>query len=117
MWMRISLGWARYVGAAGRTLCLDRFGASAPYKVLAEKFGFTVENVLKNFVKMSDHQSLRYMRVTAKALKRGLVTKPAKRTWTKEKEAAKKAAAAAANGGVRQVTSNTVRREPSRGNA
>lgn len=39
---------------------------------------------------------VRYMRVTAKALKKGLVTKPAKRTWTKEKEAAKKAAAAKA---------------------
>ena len=24
---------------------LDRFGASAPYKVLNEKFGFTVDNV------------------------------------------------------------------------
>ena len=26
---------------------MDGFGASAPYKVLAEKFGFTVENVVK----------------------------------------------------------------------
>ena len=24
---------------------MDRFGASAPYKVLAEKFGFTADNV------------------------------------------------------------------------
>ena len=24
---------------------MDHYGASAPYKVLAEKFGFTVENV------------------------------------------------------------------------
>ena len=41
----VSLGWSRYVGAKGRTICLDRFGASAPYKVLAEQFGFTAENV------------------------------------------------------------------------
>jgi transketolase len=41
----VSLGWSRYVGEKGRTICLDRFGASAPYKVLAEQFGFTAENV------------------------------------------------------------------------
>jgi transketolase len=32
---------------------LERFGASAPYKVLDEKFGFTEENILKkvkNFI-------------------------------------------------------------------
>jgi len=37
----VSLGWERYVGAQGAIVALDRFGASAPYKVLAEKFGFT----------------------------------------------------------------------------
>jgi len=26
---------------------MDRFGASAPYKVLAEKFGFTAGNVVR----------------------------------------------------------------------
>ncbi len=39
-------GWERYVGTAGKTVCLDRFGASAPAKRLAEEFGFTVENVV-----------------------------------------------------------------------
>ena len=43
----VSFGWDKYVGAKGRVLGLDHFGASAPYKVLAEKFGFTVENVLR----------------------------------------------------------------------
>ena len=38
-----SLGWERY---AKSTLCLDHYGASAPYKVIFEKFGFTVENVV-----------------------------------------------------------------------
>ncbi|HMP77623.1 MAG TPA: transketolase [Kiritimatiellia bacterium] len=42
----ISMGWQRYVGSAGRTVCIDHYGASAPAKVLAEKFGFTVANVL-----------------------------------------------------------------------
>lgn len=40
-----SFGWHRYVGDEGMVIGIDRFGASAPYKVLAEKFGFTAENV------------------------------------------------------------------------
>ena len=42
-----SFGWRKYVGDAGRTLCLDRFGASAPSKVLAEKFGFTAGRIVE----------------------------------------------------------------------
>ncbi|HEY63862.1 MAG TPA: transketolase [Caldilineae bacterium] len=38
-------GWDRYIGPEGIFIGLDRFGASAPYKVLAEKFGFTPERV------------------------------------------------------------------------
>ncbi|MEJ2207788.1 MAG: transketolase [Anaerolineae bacterium] len=41
----VALGWDRYVGTAGATLTHDRFGASAPYKVLAEQFGFTAQTV------------------------------------------------------------------------
>ena len=41
----VPLGWARYVGAHGEMIGLQRFGASAPYKVLAEKLGFTAEAV------------------------------------------------------------------------
>jgi len=33
-------------GFTGRVFGLERFGASAPYKVLDEKFGFTADNVL-----------------------------------------------------------------------
>jgi len=40
-----TFGWERYVGTAGRSIGLDRFGASAPAEVLFEKFGFTVDNV------------------------------------------------------------------------
>ncbi|MDI6774289.1 MAG: transketolase [Verrucomicrobiota bacterium] len=43
----VSMGWEKYVGEKGRVLGLNRFGASAPYKVLAEKFGFTVPHVVK----------------------------------------------------------------------
>jgi len=41
----VSFGWERYVGIEGRVIGLNRFGASAPFKVLAEKFGFTAANV------------------------------------------------------------------------
>jgi transketolase len=37
-----TLGWERY---ATSVIGLDHYGASAPYKVIFEKFGFTVENV------------------------------------------------------------------------
>jgi len=40
------LGWERYVGSEGAILSLERFGASAPGKVIFEKLGFTVENVI-----------------------------------------------------------------------
>ena len=46
------MGWERYIGSKGRMICMDHFGASAPYKVLEEKFGFTVENVLKTVNEM-----------------------------------------------------------------
>ncbi len=40
----ISFGWSKYVGEKGEVIALDRFGASAPYQVLMEKFGFTAAN-------------------------------------------------------------------------
>lgn len=42
-----TFGWARWVGASGYSLGLDHFGASAPSDVLFEKFGFTVERIVK----------------------------------------------------------------------
>jgi len=41
----VAQGWERYVGEAGDVIAMHRFGASAPYQVLFEKFGFTPENV------------------------------------------------------------------------
>lgn len=40
-------GWGRYMGVKGRSITMDTFGASAPADILFEKFGFTVENVVK----------------------------------------------------------------------
>jgi transketolase len=41
------IGWDRYVGLDGATVTMSTFGASAPIKKLQEKFGFTVDNVVK----------------------------------------------------------------------
>lgn len=41
-----SFGWCRYLGVEGRSISIDRFGASAPGEVCLEKFGYTVENVV-----------------------------------------------------------------------
>jgi len=40
-------GWYKYVGLNGRVVGINRFGESAPDKVLFKEFGFTVENVVK----------------------------------------------------------------------
>lgn len=45
-------GWERYVGAKGTVIGMNRFGASAPLKVLAEKFGFTPANIVKRAVEL-----------------------------------------------------------------
>ena len=47
-----TFGWHRFVGSYGLAIGLDHFGASAPFSVLADKFGFTVDGVLD---KMRDH--------------------------------------------------------------
>ena len=41
------IGWDRYVGVDGATITMSTFGASAPLAKLADKFGFTVDNVAK----------------------------------------------------------------------
>ena len=40
-----TMGWTKYVGDKGMVIGLDHFGESAPYKVLADKYGFTPEKV------------------------------------------------------------------------
>ncbi len=42
----IRQGWDRWVGNDAAFVTMDRFGASAPYEVLFEKFGITVERVV-----------------------------------------------------------------------
>ena len=42
----ITQGWERWVGPKGRIIGMNGYGASAPYKVLFEEYGFTSTNVL-----------------------------------------------------------------------
>lgn len=48
----VSQGWQKYVGDAGDVIGLDRFGASAPYQIVFEKLGFTVDNVVAHARKL-----------------------------------------------------------------
>lgn len=43
----VSMGWAKYVGDAGDTMCVDKFGTSAPAEDVFRDYGFTLENVIK----------------------------------------------------------------------
>ncbi|GAB4491073.1 MAG: transketolase [Thermodesulfovibrionales bacterium] len=45
-------GWYKYVGLKGDVVGIDRFGASAPAKVLFEKFGFTADNIAERARKL-----------------------------------------------------------------
>lgn len=44
----ISQGWEKWVGQAGKSISVERYGASAPYKIIFEHYGFTVDNVIEH---------------------------------------------------------------------
>jgi transketolase len=48
----LTFGWRNYVGDRGEMIGLDRFGASAPYQVLYENFGFTASNLVERVKKL-----------------------------------------------------------------
>ncbi len=43
----VAQGWDQWVGHNGRILALDRFGASAPAKVVFEEFGLTADRIVE----------------------------------------------------------------------
>ena len=47
--MGTSLGWYKY---ADDVLGIDKFGISAPLKVIVPMYGFTVENVVKKYLEI-----------------------------------------------------------------
>ena len=54
--MRVSIeaastfGWDRFVGTDGLAIGIDHFGASAPFSVLKEKFGFTPDGIIEQII-------------------------------------------------------------------
>lgn len=46
----VDLGWHKYIGSDGIAICMEGYGASAPYKALQKEFGFTVEDILERIL-------------------------------------------------------------------
>jgi transketolase len=42
----VGMSWRHLVGDDGETVSIEHYGASAPYQVLFEQFGFTADNVV-----------------------------------------------------------------------
>jgi transketolase len=51
----LPMSWDRYLGLEGEMVGIERFGASAPYKILMEKYGLTVENVVARALALVGH--------------------------------------------------------------
>jgi len=45
--MGISQGWTKYTGSKGKNLSIETFGASAPYEVILENYGFTTKKLVE----------------------------------------------------------------------
>jgi len=43
----VTLGWQRWLGERGIAIGVDTFGASAPAKILYEKYGLTVDKIVE----------------------------------------------------------------------
>lgn len=48
----VTQGWHRYVGDGGEVIGIDHFGASAPYKILYEKFRITAAEMVERSLKL-----------------------------------------------------------------
>ncbi len=56
-----TLGWHKYVGDEGTVIGITGFGASAPYKVIFEKYGFTVKNVVSRAMELINVKKGRFL--------------------------------------------------------
>ena len=46
----VSLGWHKWIGMDGISICMEGFGLSAPAGDLANEFGFTVDAILNRLL-------------------------------------------------------------------
>lgn len=51
--MGVTYGWDRYVGEHGRMIGIDRFGASGKGEEVVDYFGFSVERIVEEYLKLS----------------------------------------------------------------
>ncbi|MBN2425980.1 MAG: transketolase [Calditrichaceae bacterium] len=47
----VSFGWKSYFNIPTEVICVDKFGSSAPYKLLAEKYGLTGPQIAEKILK------------------------------------------------------------------
>lgn len=50
----VSQCWYKYLGEAGEAVSIEKFGASAPLKVIMEKYGITAENIVETSVRVME---------------------------------------------------------------
>ena len=43
----IKQGWEKYLGEYGEAISIEKFGASAPYEIIFQEYGFTAEAIVK----------------------------------------------------------------------
>lgn len=48
----VTMGWERWVGPFGKSIGVDRFGSSAPYKTIYQNFGLTVEKIVEESLRL-----------------------------------------------------------------
>jgi transketolase len=51
----VAQGWERWVGSSGKIVGMKDYGASAPYKVIYEKYGFNVDAIVAQAKLMAGH--------------------------------------------------------------
>jgi transketolase len=54
----VSQGWERWLAGQGEYISVERFGASAPYKILFEHYGLTVENVIRRAYQLLERERI-----------------------------------------------------------
>jgi transketolase len=51
----VTFGWSRYVGSAGISIGVDRFGASAPGELIYEKLGIAPDAVVSAVLRLLEN--------------------------------------------------------------
>ncbi len=46
----VDLGWHKFIGLKGISICMESYGASAPAAVLSEEFGFSIDTILERIL-------------------------------------------------------------------